>query len=190
MNKIDGLNFLHEYKLPTVQLLELDELLNNPLLLSCGISLRLASKYDGIDVNLPSLHGIKSIDQVMDFYHKYQDDYNILIHETVRPNIIGTCSKYSLTNDVLVIETFNNFNDRKHEIVNERAIIDMLDNQIIKIDSNNFQNKRLLRDILNDVLEIPYNDFTIEFVIDREKTIYTDFYSSRYKNCHSLVKRI
>ena len=190
MNKKDGIDFLSVYNLPTINLLSLNDLCNNPELITQGLSLRLSGKANAIDVMLPSIHNVRTLDEVLTFYHQYQNNYNILIHKTITPTIIGSISKYLIDNyTIIAIETFDDFKSRKQEKVGERALILLLDDYILRINDSNFQNKKLLNAILRYIKEIPYETFDLEFVVD-DNLIFTDFYSKNFSARKHLQKKI
>lgn len=189
MTKNDGLEFLREYELPTIKLLTIEEILNNRIYLKEGISVRLSSKLDNIDVNLKSIHNIHDIDSILNFIKKYSKDYDIILHKTVKPTEIGTISKYSLIDKtILVIELYNNFDERKHGIVKSRASFLIIDNQIIKTINNDFVSKVLLMELINYMKDIYYDEYNFEFIVENNDIVFTDFYSNDYKSLKKVKK--
>lgn len=177
VNKRMGLDFLKEFNLNTIELLSFEDLRNNPSLINKGLSLRLSSCNDNIDVRLPSIHNVKKIEDILTFYNKYYQNFDILMHKTIFPKEIGSISKYQLSDyNIISIETFKNFEERTKEIIKERALITLIDDRIIKIDHSSFSNKSLLREIINNIKDIHYPTYDLEFVYDNE-VIFTDFYS-------------
>ena len=78
MNKRKGIEFLKEFNLNTIDLLSIKDLYDNPSLIKEGLSLRLSSYKNGIDVNLPSIHNVTNIENVLDFYQKYHNKFDLL----------------------------------------------------------------------------------------------------------------
>lgn len=188
MNKKDGLEFLQQYDLPTIKLLGFEDVWNEPSLIDSGLSLRLANKNDGIDVMLPSKHNVTDMNDVLSFYQKYYRDYDILIHKTINPQIIGSISKYLLSDyDTIVIEIFKDFYERQKGVIKERVIITLLDKRIIKIDNQGIINKKILKEIMENIIDIPYDTFDLEFVYDNN-LIFTDFYSKDFDISKKKIK--
>lgn len=189
MNKRKGIEFLKEFNLNTIDLLSIKDLYNNPGLINEGLSLRLSSYKNGIDVNLPSIHNVTNVEDVLDFYKKFHNKFDVLIHKTIVSKEIGSVSKYQLGDyTIIAIETFKDFIERKEEKVNENALLIIIGNRIIERDYHNFKNKALLREILDNVLDITYDNFDLEFVLEDE-LIFTDFYSKDYSMGKHLIKR-
>ena len=191
MTKIDGLNYLLSNCFPTVELLCIEDLQNNPNLLKDGISVRLSSKHenDKADVYLKSIHNVHDLEKIKDFILNNKDDYDIIIHKTVKPELIGTVSKYSnLYNDIIVMEVYKNFDDRTHGIVSFRTIVEMVDDRIISISDNDPISKTLFRKIMNYISDVYYDEYTFEFIVEQTKLIFTDFYSKDLKKKSYLKK--
>jgi hypothetical protein len=192
MNKIEGLNILNDWKFPTIELLSLDDLEANPSLLTEGISVRLSSKEatDRVDVFLKSIHNVHSLEQIKDFIFKYQNDYNIIIHKTVKPELIGTISKYNNNGvNIIAIELYKDFNDRSHGIVSYRANVEMIGDRIIAIDNDKFISKKLFVDIMYYLRKIDLEDYTFEFVVENGNIKFTDFYTNSI-SLKKLIKSI
>ena len=185
MNKIDGLELLDNWKFPTLELLTIDDLINNPSILEYGVSVRLSSKGDSknIDVFLKSIHNVHDINLVNKFIIDNKEKYDIIIHKTVKPDIIGTISKYSNNyHDIVAIELYKNFSDRSHDIVSSRAVTEMLGNMIISINNDKFISKSLFLELMNYLKYVELEDYTIEFVLENNKIIFTDLYSNSVDN--------
>lgn len=172
MNKLDGLLLLKVYGLPTVNLLQYNEIIVKNTI-GRGLSLRLSSKIkNSIDFGLPSIHNCYNLDDIKNFYNKYSSEYNVIIHETVEAKIIGSVSKHLLNGvSSIIIETYKNFEDRKKEIIDTREIF----NNIEKIDPK----KQYIdyNKIIKFINILPYDSLDIEFVIENRGIIFTDFYS-------------
>lgn len=180
MNKIGGLELLENWNFPTLELLTINDLENNLNVLQEGVSVRLSSKgNDNIDVFLNSIHNVHDINIIKHFIVNNKDKYDIIIHKTVKPDIIGTVSKYSNNYyDIVVIELYNDFLDRSHGIISSRAVIEMHGNMVISVDNNSFEPKSLFYELVNYLKYIELDEYTIEFVIENKKLIFTDLYSN------------
>lgn len=191
MRKIDGLNYLLENCFPTVKLLCLEDLKDNPSLLNDGISVRLSSKVksDKADVYLKSIHNARVLEKIEEFIVNNENNYDIIMHKTVKPELIGTISKYSnFYNDIVVIEVYKNFDDRAHGIVSYRAMVEIIDGKVISIHNDEFVSKRLFREIMDYISDVDYNDYNFEFVIEKDKLVFTDFYSREFNSKKYLKK--
>ena len=191
MRKIDGLNYLLENCFPTVKLLCLEDLKDNPSLLNDGISVRLSSKVksDKADVYLKSIHNARVLEKIEEFIVNNENNYDIIMHKTVKPELIGTISKYSnFYNDIVVIEVYKNFDDRAHGIVSYRAMVEIIDGKVISIHNDEFVSKRLFREIMDYISDVDYNDYKFEFVIEKDKLVFTDFYSREFNSKKYLKK--
>ena len=112
MNKSDGLELLENCRFPIVELLTINDLENDSSILEHGVSVRLSSKGNNknVDVFLESIHNIHDIEIVKKFINDNMGKYDIIIHKTVKPDIIGTVSKYSNNYyDIVAIELYKNF---------------------------------------------------------------------------------
>lgn len=185
MNKIDGLELLNEWNFPTLELLTIDDLEHNPYLLHEGVSVRLSSRgnNENVDVFLNSIHNVHDINRVKKFIIDNKDKYDIIIHKTVKPDIIGTISKYNnYYHDIIAIELYNNFQDRSHGIISSRAITEMMGNIILEIDNDKFASKALYLELMMLLRYIDLDDYTIEFVLENNKLVFTDLYSNSINN--------
>ena len=56
--------------------------------------------------------------------------------------------------------------------------MEMQGNMVISIDNHSFEPKSLFYELLNYLKYIELDEYTIEFVIENRKLIFTDFYSN------------
>lgn len=185
MNKLEGIELLKQIEYPTVSLLNMVDLMKNNILME-GVSVRLSSRNDSIDVNLPSIHNVKSMQVIENFIKEYGKNYDVLIHKTVKPQIIGTISKYKI-NDyyIIVVETYKNFLERKHGIINEYISMMSIDNRLFNKRYNSENAKILFQKIYPFIKKNCFDEYDIEFVIENNEIVFTDFYSKDYQ-----IKRI
>ena len=181
MNKLEGIELLKQFEYPTVNLLNMDDLVKNNILME-GISIRLSSRNDSIDVNLPSIHNVKNMQVIEDFIKKYGKIYDVLIHKTVKPQVIGTISKYKI-NDyyIIVVETYKNFLERKHGVINEHISMISIDNIFFNKHYNSENAKILFHKIYPFIKKNCFDEYDIEFVIENNEIVFTDFYSKGYQ---------
>ncbi len=190
MSKIDGLEMLNDWRFPTLELLTLEDLEKDPSILEDGVSVRLSTKgnVNMADVFLESIHNVHDINRVKQFIIDKQKKYDIIIHKTVKPDIIGTISKYNNNlNDILAIELYKDFADRSHGIVSSRAVTEMVGKIILSIDLDKFNPKALYLELMSYLCYIDLDEYTIEFVIENNKIIFTDLYSNSLNN-KELIK--
>lgn len=134
ISKREGLEILHMLDIPSVKLIDPNLLDENSSVLKEGLSVRLSPKENrNNNVYLPSIHNQTNLIEIREFIRKYQRQYNIIVHKTVRPEIIGSVSKYQLSpeDEKLVIELFENFQDRTDGRVDNRAILPILGGRIM-----------------------------------------------------------
>lgn len=192
MNKIDGIYFLKNLNFPSIELLCLGELENNPNMLEHGISVRLSSKSasDRVDVYLKSIHNIRDLEQIKKFILENRDYYDIIIHKTVKPELIGTVSKYNNgVTDIIAIEIYNNFDDRSHGIISYSANVEMIDNMVISINNEDFISKNLFVKVMYYLRKIDLDEYTFEFVVEDGKLLFTDFYSNSLMSKKFVINR-
>ena len=177
MNKLIGISFLKNYGFKTIDLIKYAEIIREDFVIKRGLSLRLSSiKKNNIDVNLPSIHNCQDKEVIKSFYHKYSKTYEILIHETVKPTIIGSISKYTINKGCkIVIEVFKNFEERKKGIIQERAIFDFVSERYLNF--RGCTNKEFIF-LGSMVKQIPFENFDLEFVKQYDNIIFTDFYTN------------
>lgn len=178
-NKEDGITFLEQFKIPTIQKINIDDLLSGKIPIKNGLSVRVSpkDKSQKINVYLPSIHNCKDINEIKAFIDKYKQKYKIFIHETVNPETIGSVSKLDFRNSI-VIETYKNFDERKKEIINNRVIIPLYGEKMMisklemeKKDKDDYRNFKKVIYCLND---IPFSNYDMEYVIQDGEVIFTD----------------
>lgn len=176
MNKLFGIKFMQNYGFNTVVLMSYDEIMQKKYIIKNGLSLRLSSKNkNSMDVNLASIHNCVSKKSIKEFYEKHSKDFDVLIHETVRPTIIGSISKYFLgMRCIIAIETYENFEARSKGLIKERAIFDFIGEKYLKY--NKCDNIDYIK-LGNLVKDIQLNEFDIEFIKQDGIYVFTDFYS-------------
>lgn len=175
MTKLKGLLYLEKIGLPTPQLIDYDEIINDTPKIKEGLSLRLSSKSTNLpDVYLPSIHNCTEKQDIIDFYKLNNTKYDIIIHKTVHPNIIGSVSKWYIGGCYkIIIETYKNFEDREKAIIEHREIYTTFNEKSWYTDQTSPQFLKLVN-LLN---RIPFKTFDVEFVVEKNQYIFTDFYT-------------
>lgn len=189
LNKLEGIHFFKKNHLPTVELLDISKLVNGEIPLEKGISVRLSPKlYSNIDnEHLPSIHHCQDLKQIQDFVAKYQGRYNILAHETVDPEVVGTISKVNLGDTTnLIIETSKTMEDRKHQIIDNRMTIPIMGSTFLfskmEIQKETPEAKNNFFRVVQYVRSSCFDDYNtasgtgynIEYVIQNENVIFTE----------------
>lgn len=134
MSKKEGLETLNMLNVPSVELIDPNLLDENSHALKEGLSVRISPKVSTQNnVYLPSIHNQASLGEIRKFIGKYQKDFDIIVHRTVKPEIIGSISKYQLSpeEEKLIIELFRDFHDRANGEIKNRAILPVAGGRII-----------------------------------------------------------
>ena len=178
MSKLEGIQLLENLKLPTINRLDIGQILDGQIPLNEGVSVRVSPKGNSFDRNvyLPSIHNCDDIDAIKEFIYMHKN-YNIFAHYTVKPEVIGSISKLEHTKSI-VIETYRDFNERKIGIIDNRVTIPIMFDrlwiskmEILKKDVNDFKNFKKVILLLNN---IPFEQYDIEYVIQDGEVIFTD----------------
>lgn len=187
MNKKYGILFLNKYKLPTISLISYQDVMKDDYIIKNGLSIRLSSrKLNKIDVNLPSIHNCYDKIKIKEFVERYQNEYDILIHETVIPDIIGSISKYNIGYEyILVFELYESFIERKKEIIKDRIIYRQYGNYLFNDECHCIKENNM-KELINYIKYIPFEKFDLEFIIEDNKIIFTDFYTEQLEKVIKL----
>lgn len=196
INKLQGLKFLQALKFPTVDLIDTDVLNKNNQLLEKGISVRTSPKSDyRYNVYLPSIHNCKDIKEINEFMNKYNKKYNFIIHKTVKPQRIGSISRYgnNVQGENLSIELFEDFNKRKNEQVSNRIIVPIYGDRFfiseMKMDENNKEDFKIFSKLMSDIKEMPFRTYDAEFVVENNEILFTDL-TVQDTNSRDFLKEI
>ena len=189
MSKLEGIQLLENLNLPTINRLDINQIIDGRISVDEGVSVRVSPKGSTFDKNvgLPSMHNCKDIEQIKEFINSNRR-YNIFAHYTVKPEVIGSISKLEHTQSI-VIETYRDFYERKKEIIDNRVIIPILFDrlwiskmEILKKDEKDFRNFKKVILLLKD---IPFKQYDIEYVIQNGDVILTDLTLPNVKEYHS-----
>lgn len=178
--KLDGIKLLQKLGIPTVKLMDISKIISGeiPIDKGNGISVRLSPKDKSVkwDVGLPSINRRKNLSEVRDFVQKYTGKYEVFAHETVRPEILGTVSKFS---DELVIDTYEDY-DKKHEqIISNSVQIPAIGDRFLinkmKLQKNNKEDFNRFRKVITYLKRIPFEKYDAEYVFQDGEVIFMDF---------------
>lgn len=181
MSKIEGLQMLKILNFPTVELIDPCLLDENSSILRQGVSVRTSPKMDRkINVNLPSMHNCKDLKLLRDFVQKHKDEYNIVVHKTVKPEKIGSISRYGdpLYKEQLAFETFEDFEKRKNEIIENQVVVPIVGGRFmlsqLQMKDSDEENFKLFGKVFREVTHFPFKKFDAEFVLEKGRVIFTD----------------
>lgn len=178
VSKLEGIKLLNELGMPTVELLDISGILNGQVSIDEGISVRLSPKSKLVkwNVGLPSINRRTNIDEVREFVERYQDDYLVFAHKSVRPQSIGTLSKFP---ESVVAETYKSYEDKGDGIIDNRVTVPMRGDklfiskmELLKKDETDFNNFRKVLLYLN---KIPFSEYETEYVIEDNNVVFMDF---------------
>lgn len=178
VSKLEGIKLLNELGMPTVKLLDISGILNGQISIDEGISVRLSPKSKLVkwNVGLPSINRRTNIDEVREFVERYQDDYLVFAHKSVRPQSIGTLSKFP---ESVVAETYKSYEDKGDGIIDNRVTVPMRGDklfiskmELLKRDETDFNNFRKVLLYLN---KIPFSEYETEYVIEDNNVVFMDF---------------
>ena len=178
ISKLEGIKLLSKLNIPTVELLDIKQILEEKEPLKEGISVRLSpkSKLAKWNVGLPSINRRTNLDEIKGFIEQYQNQYIIFAHRSVIPESIGTLSKLE---DCLVIETYKNYEDKHNEVINNRIVVPILGDkmyinhmQMLRKEEQDFKD---FRKVLMYLKGIPFSQYEMEYAIENGEVIFMDF---------------
>ena len=178
--KLDGIKLLQELGIPTVELMDISKIITGqiPIDTGNGISVRLSPKNKNVkwDVGLPSINRRKDLSEVREFIQEYIGRYEVFAHETVRPEILGTVSRFS---DELAIETYEDY-DKKHEQeVSNRFIVPVIGDRFLinkmRLQKNDEKYFNRFKEVIMYLKKIPFEKYDAEYVFQDGKVIFMDF---------------
>lgn len=179
MSKIEGLKMLDILDLPTIQQINPNLLDENSQVLKQGVSVRTSPKVDKSDnVYLPSIHNCTDLNKIREFIKENREEYNIIVHRTVKPELIGSISRYEAGIDKLVIEMFKDFEQRKKGIIENRVIVPIMSEKFmisqLEMKNKDAEEYKIFCQIIKDVNYMPFKKFDSEFIVENGKILYTD----------------
>ena len=178
--KLDGIKLLQELGIPTVELMDISKIITGQIPIDTvnGISVRLSPKNKNVkwDVGLPSINRRKDLSEVREFIQEYIGRYEVFAHETVRPEILGTVSRFS---DELAIETYEDY-DKKHEQeVSNRLIVPVIGDRFLinkmRLQKNDEKDFNRFKEVIMYLKKIPFEKYDAEYVFQDGKVIFMDF---------------
>lgn len=179
MSKIEGLKMLKILDFPTVEQIDPNLLDENSQVLKQGLSVRTSPKEDRENnVDLPSIHNCTDLKELRKFIEEYKNEYNIIVHKTVKPKQIGSVSRYEVGADKLIIEIFEDFEKRKHGIIKNRVILPVMGERFaisqLQMDKEDPQEFKVFSNVIKEVKYMPFKKFDAEFVVEDGGVLFTD----------------
>lgn len=181
INKKEGIELLSSYGLPTVQVIDIQSVLNGTEEIVDGLTIRLSPKGNHTrNVMLPSIYNCRDKEKIRDFVKMYSNRYNVFMHKTIDAERIGSVSKINGSYDSLIIlEMFKSFNDREKEIIHNRMTIPILGGRYLisglKLMKSNQEDYMQFIDVFQKMRKLPFLSFESEFFIKDGKVLFTDF---------------
>lgn len=181
INKKEGIELLNSYGLPTVEFIDIEELLKSKEEIPDGMTVRVSPKGNHQrNVMLPSIYNCKDKEKIKTFFNEYSKVYNVFMHKTIRADKIGSISKiHSPNQDMLILEIFKSFKDREKEKIDNRMIIPILGGrymisgiELMKKDKEDFSQ---FIDVFKQIRKLAYSSYNIEYFIKDGKIIFTEF---------------
>lgn len=195
MSKIEGLETLKILNVPTVELIDPNLLDENSHVLREGLSIRTSPKSDmQNNTSLPSIHNQGDLNEIREFIKQHQQGYNIIVHKTVKPEMLGSVSKYQLSpeDENLVIELFRDFQERKEGIIKNRAILPVVGERIMvsrmqmqETDEGDFG---IFSKVIQGVRKMPFQTYDAEFVLENGQICFTDLTIQSPVDIHLMEK--
>ena len=195
MNKLQGIQFLKAFHLPTVELYDVDFLLSGNFPITEPLSVRLSPKSSNRksqNVYLPSIHNCTDLFTIKEFINLHRQQYDVFVHKTVSPTAIGSISKLNEKN-CIVLESYKDFSDRKKEIIKNQMIIPLMgfkpyfsQLELLKKDPKDFHE---FKKVLYYLRDIPFQEFDMEYVIENnDNVIFTDLTLPSQKEYFSVCE--
>ncbi len=172
---------LSSYGLPTVQMLDIQSVLNGTEEIVDGLTIRLSPKGNHTrNVMLPSIYNCRDKEKIRDFVKMYSNRYNVFMHKTIDAERIGSVSKINGSYDsLMILEMFKSFNDREKEIIHNRMTIPILGGRYLisglKLMKSNQEDYMQFIDVFQKMRKLPFLSFESEFFIKDGKVLFTDF---------------
>ena len=164
---------------PTIEQIDSNLLDENSQVLKEGLSVRTSPKKDlTSNVYLPSIHNCTDLNELRKFIEEYKNEYHIIVHKTVKPKQIGSVSRYEVGADKLVIEIFEDFENRKQGIIKNRVTLPVMGEKFaisqLQIDNEDPQEFKVFSNVIKEVRYMPFKKFDAEFVVEDGKVLFTD----------------
>lgn len=181
INKKEGIELLEKYGLPTVQMIDIQSVLNGTDEIVEGLTVRLSPRGNGVrNVMLPSIYNCRDREKINKFLKQYENKYNVFMHKTIAAERIGSVSKIHGCNEsMMILELFKSFNDREKEIVHNRMTIPILGGRFMISDldlmKKNKDDYMQFIDVFQNIRKLPFMSFELEFFIKDGKVLFTDF---------------
>lgn len=179
LNKIEGIQFLENFKIPTIKFIDINSIVKGETPIDNGLSVRVSplDRNSETSVYLPSIHNCTDRNEIKNFVDKHKDKYKIFIHETVNPDVIGAVSKLDFRESI-VIEIYRDFMQREKGQVSNRVMIPLYGDKMMiskmEMDKKDREDYENFRKVIYYLKDMPFSNYDIEFVIQNGEVIFTD----------------
>lgn len=179
VSKIEGLKMLQILEFPTVKSIDPNLLDENSQILKQGLSVRTSPKKNRENnVYLPSIHNCTDLNELREFINQYQSQYHMIVHPTVKPEQIGSISRYQAGEDKVVIEIFKDFETRKKGIIENRATVPVMGNRFaisqLEMQEKKEDEFKIFGKVIKEVSDMPFETYDAEFVVQNGQVLFTD----------------
>ncbi len=164
---------------PTVKSIDPNLLDENSQILKQGLSVRTSPKKNRENnVYLPSIHNCTDLNELREFINQYQSQYHMIVHPTVKPEQIGSISRYQAGEDKVVIEIFKDFETRKKGIIENRATVPVMGNRFaisqLEMQEKKEDEFKIFGKVIKEVSDMPFETYDAEFVVQNGQVLFTD----------------
>lgn len=164
---------------PTVKSIDPNLLDENSQILKQGLSVRTSPKKNRENnVYLPSIHNCTDLNELREFINQYKNQYHMIVHPTVKPEQIGSISRYQAGEDKVVIEIFKDFETRKKGIIENRATVPVMGNRFaisqLEMQEKKEDEFKIFGKVIKEVSDMPFETYDAEFVVQNGQVLFTD----------------
>lgn len=179
VSKIEGLKMLQILDFPTIEPIDPNLLDENSQVLKQGLSVRTSPKGEAENnVYLPSIHNCTQLNELRKFIKQHQNQYYTIVHPTVKPEQIGSISRYQAGEDKVIIEIFKDFERRKKGIIENRVTVPVMGERFaisqLQIQEKDEEEFNLFGKVIREIKYMPFQNYDAEFVVENGKVLFTD----------------
>lgn len=179
VSKIEGLKMLQILDFPTIEPIDPNLLDENSQVLKQGLSVRTSPKEKAENnVYLPSIHNCTQLNELREFIKQHQNQYYTIVHQTVKPEQIGSISRYQAGEDKVIIEIFKDFERRKKGIIENRVTVPVMGERFaisqLQIQEKDEEEFNLFGKVIREIKYMPFQNYDAEFVVENGKVLFTD----------------
>ena len=182
VHKLEGIKVLRLFQLPTVQLLDISELMHSKKKIDMDLSIRLSPKHGRLserNVFLPSIHNVRNKKEIWAFYKKYFMDYDVFAHKSVEPELIGTGSRYeSFISSYLFMDTYKDWGKRAKQIIHNSMSIPVYGNRFIlsasQMQHEDYNDRKDFMKVYQQLRKLPFENYNVEYAFENGKLVFSE----------------